>query len=125
MKCPCGFYLGSNRTKEMTCPGCGTVHLVEASECSGPPITRELVGTAMKQQLRWFSTTSGCPCSQRASIMDGWGADGCEENRETIVDWLLEEAAARHLPTGLIPRKIAHKLLDRAIQTATDSAKSV
>lgn len=33
-------------------------------------------------------------CSQRAKQMDDWGVRGCESNRETILGWLREAAAA-------------------------------
>lgn len=40
----------------------------------------------------------GCSCKSRAKKMDKEGIAWCEENIETIVTWLQEEAARRRLP---------------------------
>jgi hypothetical protein len=41
---------------------------------------------------------NGCKCESHADVMDLNGADWCEENIETIVGWLREEAARLALP---------------------------
>ena len=39
----------------------------------------------------WLAKQSdGCKCSDRAAQMDAWGVDGCIENREKIIDWLVD-----------------------------------
>ena len=47
--------------------------------------------------------------------MDKWGCDGCEENLETIVEWMKEEAANRGLP---YLSTIGRMLVRRAIHNA-------
>lgn len=51
----------------------------------------------MKQLLAKFGVTSekGCRCDERAAEMDARGCDWCEENIDTIVGWLAEEAEKR------------------------------
>jgi hypothetical protein len=58
------------------------------------------VGTELKHLLRTFRivTSTGCGCEEKARMMDENGPDWCEENLETIVDWLHEGAKRRKLP---------------------------
>ncbi len=51
----------------------------------------------MTRILGWFGIKyePGCPCPNHARQMDAWGPDGCEENLETIIGWLREEAEKR------------------------------
>lgn len=42
--------------------------------------------------------TPNCSCTARANAMDKRGVAWCEENVETICDWLQEEATKRKLP---------------------------
>ena len=48
--------------------------------------------------------------------MNDWGAAGCRENIETILDWLMEEAQERGLPHGRFTRVVARSLVDTAIR---------
>lgn len=58
-----------------------------------------LAGTALKSLLGGFplyiEVTPDCPCTARAHEMDRRGCDWCEENIDTIVGWLREQAASR------------------------------
>lgn len=60
---------------------------------------RCLAGSELKTLLSWFGqrTTSGCRCQERVGIMNAKGCDWCEQNIETIVGWLAEEAEKRKL----------------------------
>lgn len=73
----------------LACPLAGTV---------GPvPPRRPLVGQALSELLatRYRATvTPTCNCGPRMQQMNEWGPDGCEQNIDTIVDWLIEAAAA-------------------------------
>lgn len=63
------------------------------------PIPAVGVGTELKILLRRFGISpKSCQCDHRAMLMDLEGPDWCEQNRETIVDWLQEAAVKRHLP---------------------------
>lgn len=59
-----------------------------------------LAGTALKSLLAsiGIESTPDCPCNARAAEMDVRGCDWCEENVDTIVGWLREQAEARGLP---------------------------
>ena len=59
-----------------------------------------LAGTELKALLRFlgFTSTPTCPCNARAAEMDQQGCDWCEENIDTVVGWLEEQAVARGLP---------------------------
>lgn len=50
-------------------------------------------GTNLKRVLSWFVTKPpGCPCDDRAVMMNLWGRKGCYENYSTILSWLRESA---------------------------------
>ena len=42
--------------------------------------------------------TPNCKCNKYMREMNDKGPDWCEQNIETIVDWMQEEAKKRHLP---------------------------
>jgi hypothetical protein len=77
-------------------------------------------GTELKALLKKVGITAspGCSCNKRAQVMDeneskepGW----CEQNLETICDWLQEEATKRKLPFVRMAAKI---LVRQAIRNA-------
>jgi hypothetical protein len=74
-------------------------------------------GNELKKMLAWFARASDtCNCETRADTMNDWGADGCRQNLDTIVDWLMEEAELRGLPHGKFTRIIARSLVLTAIR---------
>lgn len=62
-----------------------------------------------------FEATSHCKCTARVARMNAMGNDWCEENIDTIVGWLAEEAASRGLPFF---NKVGRLLVKRAIHSA-------
>jgi len=68
------------------------------------------VGTELKNLLKTIGITSSptCACNARARIMNENGIQWCENNKDTILAWLKEEASKRNLPfssylaTGLV-----------------------
>lgn len=58
------------------------------------------VGTELKKLLGRFGirATSSCSCNTRARTMDKNGIEWCENNIDTIVGWLRQEANKRKLP---------------------------
>ena len=86
-------------------------HKKTAQKASGP-------GTELKKLLSSFGINAeekGCKCKSRARKMDRLGIRWCEENIETIVTWLQEEAAKRRLPFLRAAGKI---IVKRAISNA-------
>ena len=74
-------------------------------------------GSELKKMLTWFARPStSCDCESHAETMNDWGAAGCRENIDTILDWLMEEAQERGLPHGRFTRVIASSLVDTAIR---------
>jgi hypothetical protein len=57
-------------------------------------------GTALKSLLAKIGITAApnCSCQRHAAEMDARGCDWCEQNLDTIVGWLREEATKRGLP---------------------------
>lgn len=74
-------------------------------------------GTELKKLLAWFRITDkgGCGCEQRAQTMDANGPDWCEENIDTIVGWLKENADKRSLP---FVESAARRIVKMAIRKA-------
>ena len=79
--------------------------------------TGEEPGNELKKMLAWFARPSdSCKCETRADTMNDWGPEGCRRNLDTIVEWLLEEAELRGLPSGKFTRIIAKSLVITAIR---------
>ena len=57
-------------------------------------------GTELKKILArvGITATPDCSCNARAAEMDRQGVEWCEQNIDTIVGWLREQATARGLP---------------------------
>jgi hypothetical protein len=70
--------------------------------------------------LLFFGIKAGnCKCNTRARYLNSVGADWCEQNIETIVEWLKEEAAARGLPfISTVGRMIVRRAISNARKEA-------
>lgn len=73
--------------------------ICNACPLAGKPIPpqRPKVGDVLSRMIfdRYGrSVTAGCDCTSRIADMNAWGPDGCAQNIDTIVDWLIEAAAA-------------------------------
>jgi len=79
-------------------------------------------GTELKALLSKIGITSSptCSCNKRASLMDARGIPWCEENVETICDWLQEEAAKRNLPFLRSAGKLLIRMALRNAKKGTD-----
>ena len=84
------------------------------------PESFERVGTHLKLLLLFFGIKAGnCKCNTRARYLNSVGADWCEQNIETIVEWLKEEAAARGLPfISTVGRMIVRRAISNARKEA-------
>jgi hypothetical protein len=78
-------------------------------------------GTELKKLLKAIGLTASasCDCNARAKTMDKNGAEWCQDNIETIVGWLREEAAKRGLPFVDVAGRL---LVKRAIANARKAA---
>jgi hypothetical protein len=79
------------------------VELLDRMQRHGiPDEPRQTVGPGaeLKKLLARIGITAsaGCSCNARAKLMNVNGIQWCEENIETICDWLGEEAEKRGLP---------------------------
>ena len=79
-------------------------------------------GTELHKLLAFFGVymRAGCSCRGRMVQMNKWGCNGCEQNIQTIVEWMKEEAAARGLP---YPSAVGRMLVRRAIHNARKEAE--
>jgi hypothetical protein len=81
-----------------------TVDTFHASYPSSPKFQKtEIVGgtgTELKNLLKLIGITASptCICNARAKTMDENGIQWCEDNKDTILGWLKEEANKRNLP---------------------------
>lgn len=62
-----------------------------------------------------IKSTPNCSCRRHAIEMNDKGPDWCEENMSTILGWLKEESAKRHLP---YIESVASLIVKRAIKTS-------
>jgi hypothetical protein len=78
-------------------------------------------GTELKKLLARVGivATPDCSCNARAAEMDRQGVDWCEQNVDTIVGWLREQATARGLPFFDLAGRM---LVRRAIANARRNA---
>lgn len=79
-------------------------------------------GTQLKKLLSkiGIKASPNCSCNKRAALMDTNGIEWCENNIDTIVGWLKEEANKRKLPFIDIAGRI---LVKKAISNAKKNAK--
>jgi hypothetical protein len=79
-------------------------------------------GTELKKLLSkiGIKASPNCSCNKRAALMDTNGIEWCENNIDTIVGWLKEEATKRKLPFIDIAGRI---LVKRAISNAKKNAQ--
>lgn len=74
-------------------------------------------GTELKKLLSKIGIKASptCSCNKRAATMDANGIQWCEENVETICDWLAEESAKRKLPfVRMAGKALIHMAIRRA-----------
>jgi hypothetical protein len=78
-------------------------------------------GTELKNLLARVGivATPDCSCNARAAELDRQGCDWCEQNVDTIVGWLREQAEARGLPFVDLAGRL---LVRRAIGNARKAA---
>lgn len=78
---------------------------------------RGFPGQELKKLLRKIGIVASpnCECNKRAKFMDTQGVQWCEDNIDTIVEWLKEEAEKRKLPFVQFAAKI---LVKKAIYNA-------
>lgn len=99
----------------------GTVYGVDETHDAYPRWKTEKptsgVGGHLKALLAKFGikATQHCTCTKRAAYLDRMGPQWAEENIETVVDWLQEEARKRRLPFF---RTAGRMLVRRAIMLA-------
>lgn len=67
-----------------------------------------------------FSASESCACNKRAQVMNEKGIQWCEENIETICDWLAEESAKRNLPFIRSAGKLLIRMAIRNAKKGTD-----
>ena len=75
-------------------------------------------GTQLKNMLGWVGIRAkekGCKCGHMQKKMDRWGAAGCRDHKQEILDHLAKEAKKRGLP---FVKLAASKLVDLAIRRA-------
>ena len=65
-------------------------------------------GTELKRLLSklGINPTEGCPCNQRALVMDEEGPKWCKLHLKIIVGWMREEAETRNLVFIDFPARI-------------------
>lgn len=75
-----------------------------------PPKVGDVLAGIIKERHE-MGITDHCDCDVHVADMNNWGPDGCEENIDTIVGWLIEGAKKISLK-----RKIAHTAVPKWIQ---------
>jgi hypothetical protein len=80
-------------------------------------------GTMLSQILEsvGIKAAPNCGCKRKATTMNINGNEWCEQNVETIVDWLEEEAKKRNLP---FLRTAGRLLVKRAISMSKKAIKN-
>ena len=86
-----------------TAPGCGATYSGCPEYCPAAASVKAVEagpGTELKKLLSkvGIKATPNCSCNAKAKAMDKRGVEWCEQNVETICDWLQEEATKRKLP---------------------------
>lgn len=108
---------GDNWTVDTSHPSYPSAPKSQKIEISGG------AGTELKKLLKLIGITASptCSCNARAKTMDENGIQWCEDNKDTIIEWLQEEANKRNLPFSHIGAKI---ILNLAIKKAQKGVKT-
>lgn len=88
---------------------------------SSPAPSESGPGTELRKLLKTIGIQPRgpkCKCNEHAAEMDARGPDWCEENLESIIDWLEEEAKKRPLVGLLFSRLAAREVVKLAIRRA-------
>jgi hypothetical protein len=95
----------------------GEMWTIDPDHPKYPATLNKGVGTELKNILSTMGIHSSinCRCRARAIKMNSEGIDWCKENRDTIVDWLQEEARTRKLP---FVKFAGYKILNWSIKRA-------
>jgi len=99
----------------------GDIYTIDTEHEAYPSKPKSGPGTELSKILSSIGINPkecGCSCKSRAKKMDKEGIAWCEENIETIVTWLQEEAAKRRLP---FLRTVGKVLVKKAIRNARRS----
>jgi hypothetical protein len=91
---------------------------------SNAPISSSGAGTELKKLLGKIGIKSSptCSCNKRATLMDTNGIEWCENNIDTIVGWLKEEATKRKLPfIDMAGKILVKKAISNAKKTLQDN----
>jgi hypothetical protein len=123
--------VGPKHLMQHYCVKCG--HLINhdfsqksySRNCPKKILRCQNVGTSgfyLHKLLKSFGLTASasCRCTARMQHMNVMGNDWCEENIDTIVGWLAEEAANRGLP---FLNAVGRILVRRAIANARREAE--
>lgn len=89
----------------------------------GTLIPEQGPGTKLKEVLKeWnFNPFHGCSCDAYIARMNIWGSDGCRENRETIIEWMMEGVVITGMDMFEHMAELCGVVLDRAILLAEGS----
>lgn len=85
-----------------------------------PPIAPK-VGDVLARILkdrRNANASETCDCAAHITEMNNWGPDGCEENLETIVGWLLQAASDTPGIHRWIPEFVKAPILEGDVRDA-------
>ena len=85
------------------------------------PFKNKGAGTELRKLLHKIGIEprgEECKCNEHMHEMDDNGIEWCEQNIETILDWLEEEAKKRPIVGKLFVRAIAKLIIERAIANA-------
>jgi hypothetical protein len=80
-------------------------------------------GTELHKIIPKFLASEGCGCKDMAKKMNFWGPDGCDTQREHIVDYLVKKGKDVKL-FGWVPKKMIREVSDRMLTMAIERARS-
>lgn len=80
-------------------------------------------GTELHKIIPKFLASEGCGCRDMAKKMNFWGPDGCDAQREHIVDHLVKKGKDVKL-FGWVPKKMIREVSDRMLTMAIERARS-
>jgi hypothetical protein len=100
-------------------------HPLYPKESKFSPISQQIIktgaGTELKKLLGkiGIKASPSCSCNKRAIVMDNNGIEWCENNIDTIIGWLKEEATKRKLPfIDMAGRMLVKKAISNAKKNA-------
>ena len=80
-------------------------------------------GTELKKIIPKFFYSTNCKCGDYADAMDKWGVDLCEQRKDQVIMYLVQQGRVHKL-TKFLPEAVLKRQATNWVSTAIERARS-